>query len=95
MVALSGTMMDELRWALRQPAAALKPKPALIRFPPHQHGSQLDLPAIADSILEEGAEEAAEYEPVLAALEQTGIVVVGVHPAFMDVLMREVAGVSV
>lgn len=35
----------------------------------------------------------AEYEPVLAALEAAGVLIVGVHPAFMDVLMREVAGV--
>ncbi|KLT43664.1 hypothetical protein CC85DRAFT_311623 [Cutaneotrichosporon oleaginosum] len=92
-------MMEELRWALRQSATSPKPKPSLMRFPPHQQGSQAELPTISDSVPEretEGeAEQEAEYEPVLAALEQTGIVVVGVHPAFMDMLMREVAGVSV
>ncbi|GMK58847.1 hypothetical protein CspeluHIS016_0602890 [Cutaneotrichosporon spelunceum] len=93
------TIVDELRWALRQGASTHKPKTSPSPFSPHQQGSQIDLPSVADPILEENTDEAtekvAEYEPVLAALEQAGIVVVGVHPAFMDILVREVAGVSV
>lgn len=43
--------------------------------------------------LDDLAPKMPEYEPVLAALEAAGVVVVSVHPAFMDVLIREVAGV--
>ncbi|BEJ14297.1 hypothetical protein CspHIS471_0400640 [Cutaneotrichosporon sp. HIS471] len=100
MVALDqAKIVDELLWILGKPADTRKLKSSLIRFPQHQQGSQVDLPSIADSVLnqspEEVPEEVAEYEPVLAALEQAHIVVIGVHPALMDILVREVAGASV
>lgn len=50
-------------------------------------------PAARRQALDDAEVKVAEYEPVLAALEAAGVIVVEVHPAYMDLLIREVAGV--